>query len=60
MMIIGELGDLRRFESPRSLVHFLGLAPGEHSTGASRRQGANKRQERGGRLRTLGQPLATL
>jgi transposase len=40
MTIISELGDLRRFESPRSLVHFLGLAPGEHSTGASRRQGA--------------------
>jgi transposase len=40
MTIVSELGDLRRFESPRSLVHFLGLAPGEHSTGASRRQGA--------------------
>lgn len=40
MTIISELGDLRRFESPRSLMGFLGLVPGEHSTGGKRHQGA--------------------
>lgn len=40
MTVIGELGDLRRFKSPRQLMAFLGLVPGEHSSGPSRRQGA--------------------
>ena len=40
MTIVSELGDLRRFESPRSLMSFLGLVPGEYSTGTSRRQGS--------------------
>jgi transposase len=40
MTIISELGDLRRFEGPKSLMSFLGLVPGEHSTGGKRHQGA--------------------
>lgn len=40
MTIVAELGDLRRFENPRSLMSFLGLVPGEYSTGTSRRQGS--------------------
>lgn len=40
MTILAELGDLTRFDSPRQLVGFLGLAPGEHSSGSRRRQGA--------------------
>jgi transposase len=40
MTIISELGDLRRFAHPRQLMAFLGLVPGEHSTGTKRRQGA--------------------
>lgn len=40
MTIVSELGDLRRFEHPRQLMAFLGLVPGEHSSGAKRRQGA--------------------
>ena len=40
MTIISELGDLRRFESPRPLMAFLGLVPGEESTGGKRRQGS--------------------
>lgn len=40
MTIIAELGDLRRFDSPRPLMSFLGLVPSEHSSGTSRRQGA--------------------
>jgi len=40
MTLVAELGDLRRFESPRSLMAFLGLVPSEHSTGTKRFQGA--------------------
>jgi transposase len=40
MTIIAELGDLRRFSHPRKLMSFLGLVPGEDSTGTRRRQGA--------------------
>jgi transposase len=34
-----ELGDLRRCESPRQLMGYLGLVPGERATGASVRRG---------------------
>ena len=40
MTIVSELGDLRRFDSPRQLMSFLGLVPSEHSSGSKRRQGA--------------------
>jgi len=40
MTILAELGDLTRFDSPRQLVGFLGLAPSEYSSGLRRRQGA--------------------
>jgi len=33
-------GDLRRFESPRQLMAYVGLVPSEHSSGDRRRQGA--------------------
>jgi len=36
---VAEIGDLTRFDSPRQLAAFLGLIPGEYSTGESRRQG---------------------
>lgn len=37
--ILAELGDLTRFDSPGSLMKFLGLTPGEHSSGETRRRG---------------------
>lgn len=40
MTLIAELGDLRRFESPRQLMAYLGLVPSEHSSGAVMRRGA--------------------
>ena len=40
MTVISELGDLRRFSHPRALMGFLGLVPGENSTGSKRRQGS--------------------
>ena len=33
--IMAEIGDLRRFDSPRQLMGYLGLVPGERSTGES-------------------------
>jgi len=40
MTLLAELGDISRFESPRQLMAYLGLVPGEHSSGGRRRQGA--------------------
>jgi transposase len=34
-----EVGDLRRFESPRQLMGYLGLVPSERSTGATIKRG---------------------
>jgi len=39
MVLATELGDVRRFESPRQLMAYLGLVPGEHSSGKRRRMG---------------------
>ena len=36
--IMAEIGDLRRFDSPRQLMGYLGLVPGERSTGESVRR----------------------
>jgi transposase len=40
MTLISELGDLRRFQHPRKLMAYLGLVPGENSSGPRRRQGS--------------------
>jgi len=40
MTLLAELGDISRFHSPRQLMAYLGLVPGEHSSGARRRQGS--------------------
>lgn len=41
--IMAEIGDLRRFENPRQLMGYLGLVPGERSTGDTvRRLGITK------------------
>jgi len=39
MTLVAEVGNFSRFEDPRSLMHFLGLTPSEHSSGGSRTQG---------------------
>ncbi|MCE9687753.1 IS110 family transposase [Shewanella sp. AS16] len=39
MTIMAELGDLRRFDSPRSLMNFVGLTPSERSSGQRERRG---------------------
>ena len=40
MVLAIELGDLRRFESPRQLMAYVDLVPSEHSSGNRRRFGA--------------------
>ena len=37
-VLLAELGDISRFESPKQLMAYLGLVPSEHSTGLRRRQ----------------------
>jgi transposase len=37
--LVAEVGDPRRFDSPRRLMGFLGLVPSEHSTGDKVRRG---------------------
>jgi transposase len=39
MLIVAELHDFRRFPSPRALMAYLGLVPGEASTGEQHRRG---------------------
>jgi transposase len=39
IVVLAELGDISRFDSPQQLMAFLGLVPSEHSSGARRRQG---------------------
>lgn len=38
MTLVAEVGDFSRFEDPRSLMHFFGLTPSEHSSGDKRVQ----------------------
>lgn len=38
-VLLAELGDISRFDSPRQLMGFLGLVPSEHSSGSRRQQG---------------------
>jgi transposase len=37
--LVGELHDFRRFQSPRALMAYVGLVPGEHSSGETHRRG---------------------
>ena len=38
--LVAELQDFLRFEHPRKLMAYVGLVPGEHSSGPKRRQGS--------------------
>jgi transposase len=39
ILLLAELHDFRRFQSPRALMAYLGLVPGEDSTGEKHRRG---------------------
>ena len=40
MVMVSELGGAWRFEHPRQLMAYLGLVPGENTSGTKRRQGS--------------------
>ena len=40
MTLVAELQDFTRFAHPRQLMAYVGLVPGEHSSGPKRRQGS--------------------
>ena len=42
--IVAEIGDFARFASPRQLMAYLGLIPGEHSSGGTIRSSAAGRK----------------
>jgi transposase len=37
--LVAEIGDITRFKSAKQLMAYVGLVPGEHSSGDTRRQG---------------------
>ena len=39
IMVLAELHDFRRFQSPRALMAYIGLVPGEDSSGEKHRRG---------------------
>jgi hypothetical protein len=53
MMIIAELHDIRRFETARDLMSYLGITPSEHSSSDRRRLGAITRAGNGHARRLL-------
>jgi transposase len=40
VIMVAEIGDLSRFDTPRELMKFLGLIPSEYSSGDRRQQGS--------------------
>ncbi len=57
--LVAEVGDIRRFQRPGELMAYLGLAPGERSSGATIRRGGIPRQVTASRVRCwLNQPGA--
>ncbi len=51
--LAAEIGDPRRFDSPRQLMAYLGMVPSEHSTGARTRRGGLTRTGNGRARKTL-------
>ena len=39
VVLAAEIGDFKRFRTPKQLMAYLGLVPSEHSSGGGRRQG---------------------
>jgi transposase len=50
---VAEVGDLTRFENPRQLTAYLGLAPSEYSSGEKRRMGGITKTGNGHARRAL-------
>ena len=41
LMILAEIGDIRRFESPKQLISYAGLCPGIYQSGNTERNVRN-------------------
>jgi transposase len=52
-ILIAEVGDLTRFDTPRKLMSCLGLTPSEYSSGERRRQGGITKAGNGHARRAL-------
>jgi transposase len=52
-ILIAELGDLTRFDTPRKLMSYLGLTPSEYSSGERRRLGGITKAGNGHARRAL-------
>ena len=52
-VLVAELGDITRFDSPRQLMAYLGLVPSEASSGSKRRQGGITKAGNGAARRVL-------
>ena len=52
-VLVAELGDITRFDSPRQLMAYLGLVPSEASSGSKRRQGGITKAGNGATRRVL-------
>jgi transposase len=50
---VAEVGDLSRFDNPRQLTAYLGLAPSEYSSGEKRRRGGITKTGNGHARRAL-------
>ena len=42
--LVAEVGDMRRFSNPKQLMAYLGVTPGEHSSGAAFDHAASRRR----------------
>ena len=45
LTLVSELGDIRRFDHPGALMAYLGLVPGERSSGEKSIRGASPKRE---------------
>jgi transposase len=52
-IFVAEVGDIRRFDTPRKLMSYLGLTPSEYSSGAHRHQGGITKAGNGHARRAL-------
>jgi transposase len=50
---VAEVGDVRRFDTPRTLMSYLGLTPSEYSSGGHRHQGGITKAGNGHARRAL-------
>jgi transposase len=46
-VVVSELGDLTRFDSPANLMAYLGLVPSQHNSGDKKNQEISLKQETG-------------